>query len=47
MIVLPFLMEMVSKQIYQVPVQSRPFPVYLGSEVQTYDPLVFMHVAFA
>ena len=30
MIVLFFLMEMVSKETRQLPVQSRPFPVYPG-----------------
>ena len=30
MIVLFFLMEMVSKEMHQVPVQSFPFPVYPG-----------------
>ena len=30
MIVLFFLMEMVSKEMHQVPVQSLPFPVYPG-----------------
>ena len=29
-IVLFFLMEMVSKEMHQVPVQSLPFPVYPG-----------------
>ena len=30
MIMLFFLMEMVSKETRQIPVQSRPFPVYPG-----------------
>ena len=45
-IVLLFLMEMVTKEMYQIPVQSRPFPVYPGWQVQTYNPLVFMQIAF-
>ena len=45
-IVLFFLMEMVTKETHQIPVQSRPFPVYPGWQVQTYNPLVFMQIAF-
>ena len=46
MIVLFFLMEMVTKETHQVPVQSLPFPTQPGLQVQTYDPLVFVQVAF-
>ena len=46
MIVLFFLMKMVTKETHQIPVQSRPFPVYPGWQVQTYNPLVFVQVAF-
>ena len=44
--VLFFLMEMVTKETHQIPVQLRPFPVYPGWQVQTYNPLVFMQIAF-
>ena len=46
MTMLFFLMGMVTKETHQLPVQSLPFPVYPGSQVHTYDPLVFVHVAF-
>ena len=46
MIVLFFPMGMVTKETYQVPLQSPPFSVYPGSQVQAYDPLVFVQVAF-
>ena len=45
MIVLFFLMGMVTKETHQVPVQSLPFPIYPGLQIQTYDPLVFEQVA--
>ena len=46
MMVLFLLIGMVTKETHQVRVQSRPFPVYPGWQVQTYDPLVFVQVAF-
>ena len=46
MIVLFFPTVMVSKETYQVPLQSPPFSVYPRWQVQGYDPLVFVQVAF-
>ena len=46
MMVLFLLIGMVTKETHQVRVHSRPFPVYPGWQVQTYDPLVFVQVAF-
>ena len=46
MIVLFFPMGMVTKETHQVPLQSPPFSVYPGWQVQAYDPLVFVQVAF-
>ena len=40
------LIGIVIKERHQVPVQLCPFPVYPGWQVQTYDPLVFVQVAF-
>ena len=39
------LIRIVTKETYQVPVQSLPFPIYPGLQIQTYDPLVFEQVA--
>ena len=46
MMVLFLIIGMVTKETHQVRVHSRPFPVYPGWQVQTYDPLVFVQVAF-
>ena len=46
MMVLFLLIGMVTKETHQVRVQSRPFPVYPRWQVQTYDPLVFVQIAF-
>ena len=46
MIVLFFPMGMVTEETHQIPVQLRPFPVYPGWQVQTYNPLVFVQIAF-
>ena len=45
MIVFFSLIRMVTKETHQVPVQSLPFPIYPGLQIQTYDPLVFQQVA--
>ena len=46
MIVLFFLMKMVTKETHQIPAQPRPFSVYPGWQLQTYDPFVFVQIAF-